>query len=1169
MTNPSNLYAEKVYKHQPLSLWTLDDKIDYLSYITEVDRNFSLWTPSVFGTTCLLQDPDNVPRSMILDTSKYLVTVPNGNSSVTLTSNSTFTTANDNFTIGLYVYATGIDSITGIRVGYKVGSSATVFLDSETISVGKWGFVSQTFQNSSVITAKIVIEISYAESLASGDSVAFYLNGLSVGRLSEEFNKVSVGVHGFGYDLSEISVIADDAIIAGSYGKAYSIDSGLYLIKNKKILAKNSTIPMVFGASNSTVIIPNTNNQPSIILPAKGFMNERSRSSTMTLEAWLRVNSKVSPNEYRKIVGPLNSTNGIYVNGPNLVVRYGDVILSHNVVQWFKPMLVHLAISDSEIKLFVDGEYAAGSSINRSSPLFVESQQQDENFKSQDFLGFYAYPDLPTLEVDAVAIYPMMLTQDLANIHFLYGQALKQQENVNVAYDGKSFFVDYGNAEYARNFLYPDNGKWEQGISDNLSVENNRLVSTQHRLPTYISSTDSTIQQVVDDSYDENAETQFICLRPKDYWEGVNSYILFESFNNVSPRNDMIFGVFEGGSGIEEEQILFKIENKSNEYIKASITSSIVSIVFKQNGEDEISLMSEFDITDEEYSDKFVVGINANTLASLSSQYARFFGNPDSLKIFLGGDYSGTDLLGSNTYTGKIYAFSFATQKHSAKYSAYELEGIVSGNSEAFDSLVSDASSYTLFHNRILDVSLLDIKTYSYWEDYMSLAYLSSKKYIYGENRNIIDSIQINFNYPQSKIFSGDHLDTSKENVRAYVSFQKMNQGLHLDTSDFTRTPVPKNGAIFVGDNWETTLYEIVDGSVISMPILSSGVASDTLAISLIFEIRCDSLLKQVKIRDLQYASRSLDDNSTSIRNPINGIGSRFGEYAYPYVKYGNVVSYKDYNPVRIYKGSTPYLYLTSDSGISMVSGYEPEIEKGILIPINKSSDIYYNISSLQFSILWNIDLFPAAGSPEKMFEIVSESSQILFYVESVNSERTRAKIFAKRLVVEPDGSTSESDYSALGYFLNGNTVKYPVITIDEWATLGLIFYPFLDFSGATGSFRVRNQFFLNNLSYYQLSEISQTQQLVKRKWNDIWQGSVTYDWNRYYTELGYSWKDLLYFKSDVVPPIDPSEIYKIYIGTNKIIADSNENSNKIKFQDYEYVAYLGTEWDRITTEPR
>ena len=47
MSNPSNLYAEKIYSEHPLVLWALDDKLDYLSLISESERQvYDSWTVS-------------------------------------------------------------------------------------------------------------------------------------------------------------------------------------------------------------------------------------------------------------------------------------------------------------------------------------------------------------------------------------------------------------------------------------------------------------------------------------------------------------------------------------------------------------------------------------------------------------------------------------------------------------------------------------------------------------------------------------------------------------------------------------------------------------------------------------------------------------------------------------------------------------------------------------------------------------------------------------------------------------------------------------------------------------------------------------------------------------------------------------------------------------------
>ena len=44
MSNPSNLYAEKIFSEHPLVLWALDDEADYISLISEQQRDIeSQW----------------------------------------------------------------------------------------------------------------------------------------------------------------------------------------------------------------------------------------------------------------------------------------------------------------------------------------------------------------------------------------------------------------------------------------------------------------------------------------------------------------------------------------------------------------------------------------------------------------------------------------------------------------------------------------------------------------------------------------------------------------------------------------------------------------------------------------------------------------------------------------------------------------------------------------------------------------------------------------------------------------------------------------------------------------------------------------------------------------------------------------------------------------------
>jgi hypothetical protein len=46
MSNPSNLYAEKIYAEHPMAFWALDDQADYISLIEEEQRFMDNWEVS-------------------------------------------------------------------------------------------------------------------------------------------------------------------------------------------------------------------------------------------------------------------------------------------------------------------------------------------------------------------------------------------------------------------------------------------------------------------------------------------------------------------------------------------------------------------------------------------------------------------------------------------------------------------------------------------------------------------------------------------------------------------------------------------------------------------------------------------------------------------------------------------------------------------------------------------------------------------------------------------------------------------------------------------------------------------------------------------------------------------------------------------------------------------
>ena len=65
MSNPSNLYAEKVYAEHPTVLWALDDTADYLSLITEAQRAFTSWTKTNVTSVSSTSAPSIEPLQIV------------------------------------------------------------------------------------------------------------------------------------------------------------------------------------------------------------------------------------------------------------------------------------------------------------------------------------------------------------------------------------------------------------------------------------------------------------------------------------------------------------------------------------------------------------------------------------------------------------------------------------------------------------------------------------------------------------------------------------------------------------------------------------------------------------------------------------------------------------------------------------------------------------------------------------------------------------------------------------------------------------------------------------------------------------------------------------------------------------------------------------------------
>lgn len=1179
MPSSSNMYAEKIYSEHPSVLWALDDQADYISLLNAETKNLNGWTVtngSVDSTTPLTTQPflldDLFLVSGIHSETETLYT--------TLTSPdiANFTDLNqtlDSFCVGSYFYSNSIH-IASISIGYEyydvIGGTTVQKLKEIPITLYKnWMFLSETFslpkQNT---TMRIVLKIGYYPSVEDDSHYTFLVNGVTLGQWSEEFNSSSSG--SLTVDLPEsIPLESSKAIVSYAYG--LNEHNGYYLVNDNAIMARNSGVPLVYGASNTTVLFPNTNSdettRPSLIVPGFGFLNEVGRYKTLTVEMWLRITAQSSVP--KRIFGPLASSDGLYLDGCFLTLVIDGNFKSKYIGEWCRPMLVHISLINDKAVVMLNGELIIDLTIDRSS---ISLPNQFENGKDQDWLGFYSYTDITPIELDCIAIYPYGVPEVVAKRRWVYGQAVKSLETIDSSYNGVTSQIDYTFSEYANNYSYPNHGSWKQGKFDGLTTNNTSLMSPQYSLPEIVLE-NKTKQEIFSINKDIQDEDQnYFSLQDN------NGYLFFNSFEQLTDKTKTLYGIFKVDSsvGAETEQTLFFIQNKVNlDYFKVSILNNNIFYKLKIKGK-EIALIEQKEYLDDQ---SFCAGFNIDLLCSyFGNDMVSFWGSPNLLNVYVLNDPEKTSL-----YQNKLYNLGLSTARNSMSIlSMFDEKGILLSDSD----LTSFTATYTLVPEVEYDTYYMDIDASGYWEDYIPLTYFS--KIVtdsFGEKKYDLDFIQFNIDAPSppnfvslsqkeswtygelqtkfstpveqsydildNKLYTGyenyDDLshdktsfqyeyNTLNSNVRSYITFQYIADGLNKLPEYFTTVaPALKSGIVNLetDSNWMTTKYEVVNDTIIYPP---QSVDFEKLAIVTHIEVNSSGTLnKTIELKSLEFASQS--NNETAATQ----IGTRFGNKIYPYKKSGAYFDYKSKNPISIYKKSSPYLHLTRYSGIQVKGPFDPTVNRGVGVIVNKNKVADYQVGALQIAMRYDEDFFPA--TPYSIFEIQNADTTIKFYMVANSTSGDRAKLYAI------DSKTGKLK-DGMSYYLNGVLVAEPTITIKQWAFLGVSFADPVLFESVSGYINLNGPLLFNHISYYRISNLQKQQSSSTRIWDEVKQAYVvgspdpiSFMWNYWYP--AYLWSGVLVKSTSFAYGITPSDIYKTYMGTNKIIVgDTGERSLKM-----------------------
>jgi len=1201
MTNLSNLYVEKVNSEHPVAIWMLNDKVDYLSYLQEGQRNFTTtWNVNNSNVEITSESPGNIPINEDRVFKFSSATEFESDFDVTLQSGYIFQRNNldeerESTAISFHLY---LDTpfAKSISFGYNFTDSNTgapqeisFTQDLSNFSTDQWHFLASTFplppEGPTDVALFIKVEMDNGGAIEDYD---FFINGYSFASWSEEFHESSIGT-----DLPALPT--DINLPSGLFGAealpyTSNVSPGYYLGVLNSLFATNFGIPIVYGSETITKLTRNTlqDDLPSLIFPGFGFLNEAGRNNVYTAEMWLRINTDAA--DPRKIFGPISSNDGLYVEGGFLTLVVDNKYASHYVGEWFRPMLIHIRILETSASLLLNGEEVASIPINRNR--IVLPKRTSEEGKDQDWVGFYAYEDVDPISVNSYAIYSYAVAPEVAKRRWVWGQAVVPPEQTNSSLNAVTAFNDYAFADYSSNYNYPDFANWKQSYFSNVNTTSDSLTLPDYSLPTFELG-DKTIQQWYD-SQSNSEDNLSLTFRPNSEWDNVNGHIFFDSLDILTENVKSFYAVLES-DGNASSETLIRLENKNTkDTFVISLDGTTVSYDFTSQGQ-TTNLDTKTIVADE----RFTVGVNIDLINTTSANnIRRLFGNLDELQVFIAGDLS-------STFTGKIYRVGFDAEYNSVKTkSLYDSSGILGINSLPI--LMGHTANYTLKAFYKYNIFFADIAVSGYWEDYIPLSYFGKYVTDYeGKRFYDLDFLQINLDYPEALEINSEettstwtyedlkneyenpvrlsyailgntfytsyedyqdlsedsdkyyYYETTNAGVRSFLSFQYIKNGANKHLTQFSNQEFSRVRGTLDPDvqnnNWDNTAYEIVNGTIVYPPQNTpdgNPVNFDNLAVVVHLEFKSEGILHHpVNFRNLQIASNVLD------RKDFTPIGTKFGNPILPYTKSGPYFDFKGKNPISLYKNSTPYLYLTRNSGWRVRGDFSPFVDRGLSLPVNDQQSDEFEISAVQLWFRFSERVFPVEEIP--IFSITHKNDTFDFFVKGDFSLQ-RGSIVAR-------SRTTNAIVTGIEYYLNGRAVKTPYIINEEWAVLGVGFPQPLDVSLVSGKIDLNGPMIYNNVSYYLSTNLAIRQNVLTRAWGRVKEDSndnvLTWgDWDE------ETWASTKIVNVQEVVETSPSDIYKQSVISDRIVVD--DNIEGVVLDPDEYRIYTDIDWSTTVQTP-
>ena len=102
------------------------------------------------------------------------------------------------------------------------------------------------------------------------------------------------------------------------------------------------------------------------------------------------------------------------------------------------------------------------------------------------------------------------------------------------------------------------------------------------------------------------------------------------------------------------------------------------------------------------------------------------------------------------------------------------------------------------------------------------------------------------------------------------------------------------------------------------------------------------------------------------------------------------------------------------------------------------------------------------------------------------------------------------------------------------------------------------------SIAYYQANNLQQVQSTLNRPWQQVkTDGTTNFQW-QYWLD-NFTWEGVLVVEASDLYGVNPADVYKTYLGTNKIIIDDSEG---MIFDAEKLRLYSDTDWQTTVKIP-